>query len=324
MPRITAIIVLVVGVVLAAVLIRPGGEPAQASEVILQPTNAAGPDPFTPSTAKTTSSLPAAEPSTPPTETNAIRSVAGSEPGLYGGSRNIAACDVEKQIRYLSADRTKNQAFASALDIRDTAVPGYLRSLTSVQLRSDTRVTMHGYRDGAPTSYQAVLQAGTAVLVDDRGEPKVRCACGNPLSAAVAQKGTPEQKGTAWSGYRPQNVVVVNRAPAEVKEFVIFDHEDRDWVRRDSGDHGQRDEKTTPPDRHWPLPPANEPQDTKHDVDSPDQKDDPKKDDKKEDPKKDDKKEDPKKDDKKEDPKKDDKKEDPKKDDKKEDPKKDD
>ncbi|MGH3907098.1 MAG: DUF6777 domain-containing protein, partial [Pseudonocardiaceae bacterium] len=42
----------------------------------------------------------------------------------------------------------------------------------------DTRVTNHGYRDGKATDRQAVLQAGTAVLVDEKGRPRVKCGCG--------------------------------------------------------------------------------------------------------------------------------------------------
>ncbi|MFD7437992.1 DUF6777 domain-containing protein, partial [Streptomyces sp. NPDC059861] len=254
-----AVTAVVAAVVLVVVFTRPGGEPAEAAEVILQPTSSTGPDPYTPSTAKTTSSLPPAAPSTPPPKGNAIRSVAGSEPGLYGGTLNTASCDVEKQIRHLTSDGDKNKAFASVLALREPAVAGYLRSLTPVLLRSDTRVTNHGYRAGAATNYQAVLQAGTAVLVDGHGEPKVRCACGNPLTRAVPQKTAPQQKGTPWSGYRPQNVVVVNRSATEIKEFVIFDAQDRNWVRRDSGDHGDADQKTTAPARHWPLPPKEPP-----------------------------------------------------------------
>ncbi|GHF01088.1 hypothetical protein GCM10018785_74850 [Streptomyces longispororuber] len=60
-------------------------------------------------------------------------------------------------------------------------MPAYLRGLTPVVPRADTRVTGHGCRDGRATGHQAVLQARTAVLVDDRGLPRVRCACGNPL-----------------------------------------------------------------------------------------------------------------------------------------------
>ncbi len=87
----------------------------------------------------------------------------------------------------------------------------------------DTRVTNHGYRDGAATSYQAVLQAGTAVLVDNHGVPRVRCACGNPLTPPVAQQTTPKRTGDTWSSYRPQNVVVVTPAPRIINIFVIYD-----------------------------------------------------------------------------------------------------
>ncbi|MCZ0997978.1 hypothetical protein O1M63_07095 [Streptomyces mirabilis] len=114
--------------------------------------------------------------------------MSGDAPGLYGGTRNVASCDVEKQITALRADPSKNAAFASVLGIQPSAVPGYLRTLTPVQLRADTRVTNHGYRNGSATTYQAVLQAGTAVLVDDRGVPRVRCACGNPLTPPAAQQ----------------------------------------------------------------------------------------------------------------------------------------
>ncbi|MEU2390830.1 DUF6777 domain-containing protein [Streptomyces sp. NPDC007369] len=255
MPRVAAVTSgIAVAVVLAVVLTRPAGGPAQAGEVILQPTSTSGPDPFTPSTANTTTALPAAAPVDTPTEAHAIRSVSGAEPGLYGGTRNSSPCDVERQIRYVTADTGKNSAFASSLKVQPSAVPGYLRSLTPVQLRSDTRVTNHSYRDGGSTGYQAVLQAGTAVLVDGHGEPKVRCACGNPLARAVAQKGTPKQTGTSWSGYQPQNVVVVNRAPTVIKTFVIFDARHGSWVKRHSGDHGRHDSRTKPPHRHWPLP----------------------------------------------------------------------
>ncbi|MFD7628691.1 DUF6777 domain-containing protein [Streptomyces sp. NPDC059851] len=257
MPRIAAVTsAIAVATVLAVVLTRPAGDSAQASEVILQPTSSTGPDPFTPSTANTSTALPAAAPVAAPTEAGVIRSVSGAEPGLYGGTRKSAACDVEKQVRYMTADASRQNAFASATNIQPSAVPGYLRSLTPVQLRSDTRVTNHGYRKGTSNSYQAVLQSGTAVLVDGRGEPKVRCACGNPLARAVPQRGTPKQTGTTWSGYRPQDVVVVNRAPTVIKIFVIFDAKNKTWVSRHSGDHGRHDRRTKPPSTHWPLPPT--------------------------------------------------------------------
>jgi hypothetical protein len=39
-------------------------------------------------------------------------------------------------------------------------------------------VVNHGYRDGTVTTINSVLQAGTAVLVDDYGVAAVRCDCG--------------------------------------------------------------------------------------------------------------------------------------------------
>lgn len=178
----------------------------------------------------------------------------GSAPGLYGGTRNVASCDVEKQIRFLRADAARTKAFASVLDIATSSVPAYLRSLTPVQLRMDTRVTKHGYKNGAATSYQAVLQAGTAVLVDDRGVPRVRCACGNPLRPPVTQKGTPRPRGDTWPAYRPSDVVVVAPAPKAVKEFMVYDPESGEWFARRPGDTGARDKKTAPPPGREPSP----------------------------------------------------------------------
>lgn len=239
---------LVAAVVLAVVLTRPDGSSESGGEVALQPAGKQGPDPFTESTARDDSTPPS--PSALPSSSasaNVTRGVDGAAPGLYGGTRKVGACDVEEQVDALGKDPAKNKAFASVLDIDASAVPAYLRALTPVQLRMDTRVTNHGYRDGAPTSYQAVLQAGTAVLVDDRGVPRVRCACGNPLLPPVAQKSTPKPKGDAWPGYRSSNVVVVAPATQAVNAFVMYDPESGDWFERDKGDTGAGDTKTEPP-----------------------------------------------------------------------------
>ncbi|GHB31088.1 hypothetical protein GCM10010331_16900 [Streptomyces xanthochromogenes] len=248
-PRVAAIsAVVVAAVVLAVVLTRPGGSSQAGGEVFLQPAGKSGPDPFTASTARVASSPPS--PSALPSSSasaNVTRGVNGAAPGLYGGTRKVGSCDVEKQAGALLKDPAKNKAFASVLGIEPSGVPAYLRALTPVQLRFDTRVTNHGYRDGAPTSYQAVLQAGTAVLVDDRGVPRVRCACGNPLLPPVAQKSTPKRTGEAWPGYRPSNVVVVAPATQTVKKFVVYDPDSGAWFERRKGDTGTGDTKTNPP-----------------------------------------------------------------------------
>ncbi|MGX1567868.1 DUF6777 domain-containing protein, partial [Streptomyces sp. NPDC055509] len=108
-PRVALIAgAVVAAVVLAVVFTRPdggtgasdGGTSTSDSDVLLQPAADTGPDPFTDSTAKEGSA-----PSVTPTPAgsaspNAVRAVRGGAPGLYGGTRNVASCDVEKQITY--------------------------------------------------------------------------------------------------------------------------------------------------------------------------------------------------------------------------------
>ncbi|MFF4849269.1 DUF6777 domain-containing protein [Streptomyces sp. NPDC001194] len=255
----TALVAVAAAVVLAVVLTRPSGSPAARGEVFLQPAAATGPAPFTESTVTREavpppqSPAPSARSATPGTGTTATPSISGSAPGLYGGTRSAASCDVEKQIGALSAEPAKNGAFASALGIRPESVPGYLRALTPVQLRTDTRVTNHGYRDGKATPYQAVLQAGTAVLIDDRGVPRVRCACGNPLGAPVPLPADPKRHGQPWSSYQPSKVVVIAPSQTVVHKFVIYDQHDRGWFERGRGDHRGTHDKPVPPPV---LPPA--------------------------------------------------------------------
>ncbi|MEU8651344.1 DUF6777 domain-containing protein [Streptomyces sp. NPDC048737] len=241
---------LVVAAAVAIVLMtRSGGDGSGGdSEVFLQAAGKTGPDPFTESTATGSSPPPATTvPATTSAPANAVRGVDGGAPGLYGGTRDVAACDVEKQVTALRADPDKNRAFASVPGIDPAEVPAYLRSLTPVQLRMDTRVTNHGYRDGAATSYQAVLQSGTAVLVDGRGVPRVRCACGNPLAPPVAQQTTPRRTGDSWPSYHPANVVVVTPSTTVIEALVLYDPGADRWFARQRGDTGGKDRPAKPP-----------------------------------------------------------------------------
>lgn len=256
---------------LVVVLTRPGGTPSgkAGGEVFLQPVSATGPAPFTessatdqgtPSPQTPSPQAPSTAPSGTANGTTVTRSVSGAAPGLYGGTKDVASCDVEKQIKLLTAEPAKNAAFASALAVKPAAVPDYLRSLTPLQLRADTRVTNHGYRDGKPIAYQAVLQAGTAVLVDDRGVPRVRCACGNPLAPPVALRGgEPKRTGQPWPSYRPSQVVVIAPSVTVVNKFVIYDHHDGSWVERDRNDHQGKHDKTVPPPAVEKPPPSSRP-----------------------------------------------------------------
>ncbi|MER5203715.1 DUF6777 domain-containing protein [Streptomyces sp. NPDC002825] len=258
-PKVASVTaVLVAAAALAVVLTnRPDGKNDTAGsgggEVFLQNAAATGPDPFTRSTARADAgSAPPA--SLPPRTATAVPEMSGSTPGLYGGTKSVSSCDVEQQIRFLSGERAKNTAFATVVGVSPDDVPGYLRSLTPLQLRVDTRVTNHGFRDGAATAYQAVLQAGTAVMVDGHGVPRVRCACGNPLSVPVAQK-APRTTGTPWQGFNSQQVVVVAPSVTVVNVFVVYDPEADGWFARKPGDTGEHDKPAPPP----PPPPTASP-----------------------------------------------------------------
>jgi hypothetical protein len=252
--------VVVAAVVLAVVFTRSDGGSGKGGEVFLQAAGKTGPDPYTESTAKDSSAPPvSASPATESAPANAVQSVDGGAPGLYGGTRNVSSCDVEKQIKALQGTPAKNEAFASVAGVGPSQVPSYLRSLTPVRLRMDTRVTNHGYRNGAATSYQAVLQSGTAVLVDSHGVPRVRCACGNPLTPPVALQTTPKRIGDTWPSYSASNVVVVTPAPQIINIFVIYDPDSDEWIARRRGDTGHHDHRTEPPAKLSPSVSASTP-----------------------------------------------------------------
>lgn len=253
-PRLVLLIVGLLAVIALTLVLTLQGNSGGGgqSEVFLQAAGDTGPDPYTQSTAKqSTPPTSTAQPSAPPQGGNTVSAVQGGTPGLYGGTQDVSSCDVEQQINYLTANQDKNKAFASVQGIAPDKVPDYLRALTPVQLRMDTRVTNHGWRNGSATSYQAVLQAGTAVLVDDRGVPRVRCACGNPLTPPVAQK-SPKTTGGAWPGYDAKMVVVVEPAPQPLGELVVYDEDGNSWFTRPTGSDGGKDQKTSPPAQSLP------------------------------------------------------------------------
>ncbi|WP_405436763.1 hypothetical protein OG373_07070 [Streptomyces avidinii] len=216
-----------------------GAAGAESQEVYLQPVASAGPDPFTPSSA-TAESAPV-QPPLPNATGQGIRTVNAATPGLYGGTQRLGSCDVEQQVRFLTADDAKARAFAEASNIEAAKIPEFLRGLTPVVLRADTRVTNHAFRDGGADGFQSVLQAGTAVLVDEHGMPRVRCGCGNPLASPRAAKGSPVHKGDPWSGYQANQVVVIEPTTHVINNLVIVNIADNTWIERKRGDDGAQD-----------------------------------------------------------------------------------
>lgn len=194
-----------------------GGTTLAAAQVALQTVADTGPDPFTGSVAaRSAGATVAASPS-------ATGTVDGADVGLYGGSTRTASCDVPKLSGFLTTDDAKGRAWAGVEGIDQAGIADYLRTLTPVVLRVDTRVTNHGFSGSAATPFQSVLQAGTAVLVDTRGLPRVRCACGNPLLPPAALPTAVSYSGTPWKDFDERQVVVVSPAASPVKRIVVVD-----------------------------------------------------------------------------------------------------
>ncbi|GAA2769631.1 DUF6777 domain-containing protein [Streptomyces showdoensis] len=217
---------------------------APAREVLLQAAGAQSPDAFTPSTAQ--EGAPARSGTAPDgvvgTPVPAAREVGGATPGLYAGTRSVASCDVARQVALLTAEPARARSFAEAAGIPESEVAGWLRGLTPVMLRADTRVTDHGYRDGRATAFQSVLQGGTAVLVDRYGTPRVRCACGSPLRSPSAGPGA-VHAGEPWPGYAPDRVVAVTPTSTVVTSLVIASLADNTWIERTAGSDGEGDRR---------------------------------------------------------------------------------
>ncbi len=104
---------------------------------------------------------------------------------IYGGSGHNA-CDPEALIAFLESHPAHARAWAGVQGINPDEIADYVRGLTPGWLLADTEVTNHGFVDDDATPRAAILEAGTAVLVDDQGVPRARCRCGNPLLPALS------------------------------------------------------------------------------------------------------------------------------------------
>ncbi len=147
-------------------------------------------------------------------------SVPGDRVGLYGGSLDRVLCDRERLVADLESDPIKMQAWSGVLDVDD--VRSYVRTLTPVLLRADTRVTNYGYSGERATSYQSVLEAGTIVLIDDHGTPRVRCARGSPL-IDPRPSSEPAATDDAWPGYDAERLLVVQPAQQPMAQVTVVD-----------------------------------------------------------------------------------------------------
>ncbi len=229
-------------------------------EVFLEPAASSGEDPFSPNSFASPQPTPPVDTGPPPApappadaQPGAIPSVDGSEPGVFGGTMSQTTCDAEGLIKFLGQDSDRAKAWAGVVGITADQIPVFIRDLTPVLLRADTRVTDHRYVDGRVAPRQVVLEQGTAVLVNKFGEPTVRCYSGNPLLAPVATPVAPKyvgpanydppagatgaapvglERGQGWPGFAPTRIIVIFRAAVIIDVFRLWDAIARIWFWR--------------------------------------------------------------------------------------------
>jgi hypothetical protein len=168
--------------------------------------------------------------------------------GLYGGTEHEAACDTSSIIASLRGASLLT-AWSAVLGVGPSELDAFTASLTPVVLRADTLVTRHGYRDRAATSAPAVLEAGTAVLVDPYGNPVMRCSSGDPLTGTdltTAALHTALFTGAAWTGFRADGVAEVTSAPTRLDTLVLTGLGGGSEFSRPIGTSGDADESYTP------------------------------------------------------------------------------
>jgi hypothetical protein len=169
----------------------------------------------------------------------------GNQPGLYGGSRDVTVCDIEQLVSFLTdpGNRAKAEAWASVHQIDVDEIEDFIGTLTPVRLRFDTRVTNHGFSNGRATPSQSILEAGTAVLVDALGIPRVKCNCGNPLlpPAAVTADYTIQNQDDAWDTFDRDDVLAVTEAPDPVDTYTLIDTETGEVFGRPARSDGSDD-----------------------------------------------------------------------------------
>jgi hypothetical protein len=264
-------IVVLLALVAAAFVVVTQLSDDEAEAVLLEPLGTEGPNPFTdPHSPRPGGSLQRyadqgapEHPSAPPPiaevagKKGPYLAPGGGEPGLYGGTRDNSSCDPDQLVDFLLADQEKARAWAAVLDLEVGDIPDYVDALTPVNLGSDTRVINHGFADGRATPRQAVLQRGSAVLVDARGVPRVRCYCGNPLlepTVPTADGATETFSGDRWPAFDEAAVVVVEQAAAALDALQLIDIETGALFGRPVGTKGEADVDLSGEDGDADLP----------------------------------------------------------------------
>lgn len=176
--------------------------------------------------------------------------VRGDSDGVYGGTRDTQVCDKTVLIEFFGdpANAETARLWADLLGLDQAQINNYLQGLTGVRLRWDSRVTDHGIRGTQTTSWQALLQAGTAVLVDNTGVPRVKCNSGSPLLEPLVLKEhddddlaldrVAQNPADAWGALDTANTVVIQPVDEPIRTITLVDVEGEEMLERDVGSDG--------------------------------------------------------------------------------------
>jgi hypothetical protein len=210
-------------IVAAIVVFFVGRNSSKASaDVALVGKDSPGTESFTPSVAAPSPPQGPNTATAPAPSSGGLITAKGDAAGLYAGQRDVPSCNATQLGNYLDGNPTKAKAWAQAVNVQPTDVKQFIATLTSVLLRVDTRVTEYKFANDQPQPRQSVLQAGTAVMLDRTGFPRVRCESGNPLGEPRAVSTSPSYSGPQWPGFSPRQIVVVQPAQA-TGPFILID-----------------------------------------------------------------------------------------------------
>ncbi|WP_242606309.1 serine/threonine-protein kinase [Protofrankia symbiont of Coriaria ruscifolia] len=208
-----------------------------AADVTREPVFTAGPNPFLPPVG---TDRPGVQP--PP---GVRRIYPGNTEGLYAGTPNRPSCDTDRMAELLRRNPDRAAAWSEVLGIRSQDTMSYFRTLTPVILRTDTYVTNHRFVGSHAAGFPAVLQAGTAVLIDQYGTPVTKCYCGNPLTRPSAYS-NPTFTGPGWPAFSPTTVTTIERTPGPMASFTLVDPSTERAFVRPGGTAGGNDRPYTP------------------------------------------------------------------------------
>ncbi|MFT7598377.1 MAG: hypothetical protein ACI8TP_001298 [Acidimicrobiales bacterium] len=164
--------------------------------------------------------------------------VAGATPGLYGGTSSRPSCD-RKDLAEALTDSQRAGTWTGVFGIDAEDLVDYLGGLTPVQLQVDVRVTDHRFVQGSVAARQAVLQAGSPVLIDANGVPRVRCLSGSPILGPVGGSQL-EIVDVPWIDFDEERLVRIVPSAAQ-RSFSVVQASTGHLVDRPIGTDGAAD-----------------------------------------------------------------------------------